>query len=201
MDDRSEFDQLPNETLDGVAPRLRTFASELTSLVRASGAVVETMTVFLLNSTDHPVEVLGKVNAVEVQMNFDAIVPVWAPEPRARVSLRFNQGRTYYMPEVGKTRETARFPMRKVLGRVLQEVHRIEHTSRIQSAKDQKIEKGHEALERLARELNTGLHDSNTIKLKNAKVRRLDALPSRVIVLLSVTHDEAREILQKHPRS
>jgi hypothetical protein len=199
--DTLSYGQLNAVTLDDVAPKLRAFSAELIQLLRASKIRIETTTSFLLNSTAHPIEVLCSGNGIPIQMTFDASMPHWTSKPKARLCLRFNMGRPHYYGDRNKSPDVVSLPMKKILFRCLEEIQKLErrHFKRQERARKKALAEA--AFQQLADELGTVIHpDGDTIKLKNAKLKRLDMSPERVIVLLSVPYDEAREILKNHPR-
>jgi hypothetical protein len=194
-----EYGQLNVETLDDVAPRLRQFTEELLTRLRKCKLEVSTTTVYLLNSTYHPIEVPAIANGVQIQMNFDATLPTWAPDPRARLQVSFNGGRRYFYSEVGQDRRNAKFPMAKVLPRFLQEIHIYERAARIQTEKARKQTQAQQRLAALGQTLGIPeSHDSQVLRTGNLKIRSLAETPTQVVVVLVVTHDQAAEIARKY---
>jgi hypothetical protein len=192
----AETDQLAVETLDEVAPRLRLFTEGLTDRLRACKLQVATTPVYLLNSTDHPVEVPCTINGVEVQMNFDASFPAWAPDPRARLQVSFNHGRRYFYHEVGKAKA---FPMTRILERFLREITACSNADRIQAEKLRKRQNARLALADLGQSLGIpAAQDPDVLRADNVKVRCVHTAPTQVIVMLTVSYDEAAEIVRKY---
>jgi len=199
LPDKLEYGQLNVETLDDVAPRLRRFTATLLARLRGCKLEVSTTTVYLLNSTYHPIEVPAVVNGVQVQMNFDATLPTWAPDPRARLQVSFNGGRRYFYSEVGQQLRNAKFPMTKVLSRFLQEVHLCERATRIQTEKARKHTQAQQRLAALGQTLGIPeTHDSQVLRAGNLKIRSITETPTQVVVVLVVTHEQAAEIARKY---
>lgn len=197
--DELETGQLNVETLDQVAPRLRRFTERLVAQLRATGLEVVITSVYLLNSTDHPIDVPCSANGVPIQMNFDATLPVWAPDPRARLQVSFNHGRRYFYQEIGKTVATAAFPTRKVMARFLREIQAVERTLRIKGETDRKRLQARQALKAFGEDI--GLSESSDPELlqaANFKVKALSQTPTRAAVLITVPYDQAAEIVRKY---
>lgn len=196
-----EYGQLTVETIDEVAPRLRAFTRDLLHRLKLAGFTVGTTTIFLLNSTDHPIEVPCLVNGVMVQMTFDAMLPIWSSTPRARVCVRFNWGKHYFYVERGNINpRTAKFPIRKILKRFLIGVQKGERQNKREEIKLKKRDQADRAFQLLSKDLQVPVQaeDPSLIKMRNIKIKRLDQVPNRVIILLSVTHEEVREIVRKY---
>lgn len=196
-----EYGQLTVETIDAVAPRLIAFTADLLNKLRLAGFTVEISTSFLLNSTDHPVEVPCMVDGISVQMSFDAFMPLWAVIPKARVSIRFMWGTPFYYLELGnQANQTAKFHTRKILRLFIKEVKKARRKLRISESKLQTTEHAEVAFQMLSQDIQAPTHpdDPSLIKLRNIKIKRLDKVPTRVIVMLSVTHDQARELVSKY---
>lgn len=196
-----EYGQLTVETIDEVAPRLRAFTRDLMHRLKLAGFTVGTTTIFLLNSTDHPIEVPCLVNGVVVHMAFDAMLPVWASTPRARVCVRFNLGKHYFYVERGSINpKTAKFPIRKILKRFLVGVQKGELQNKREEIKFRNRDQAERAFQLLSKDLQAPVQaeDPSIIKLRNIKIKRLDQVPNRVILLLSVTHEEVREIVRRY---
>lgn len=198
LPDKLEYGQLNLETLDDVAPRLRRFTAALLARLRASKLEIETTSVYLLNSTHHPIEVPARANGVTIHMNFDATLPVWAPEPRARLQVRFNDGRRYFYSEIGQDLRNAKFPMTKVLKRFVHEIYLLERQTRIQSEKARKKTQAHQRLAALGRTLGIPATDSQVLRAGNIRIRAVVETPTQVVVLLLVTHEQAAEIASKY---
>lgn len=194
-----ESGQLNIETLDEVAPRLRRFTQELLVRLRACKFEVTTTTIYLLNSTDHPIEVPAFANGVQIQMNFDATLPVWAAHPRARLQVSFDHGRRYFYWE-GKKR-TARFQMSKVVARFLREITFRDKRNRIDAENDRKAEQAEQLLEQLRQDLGWPASQVRTISTENVKVRCLPQTPTLAIVMIVVPYDQAAEIVRKYLKS
>lgn len=165
--------------------------------MRACNLQVATTPVYLLNSTAHPVEVPCSINGVEVQMNFDASFPAWAPDPRARLQVSFNHGRRYFYHEVGKARA---FPMTRILERVLREVTACSQAERIQAEKTRKRQDARQALAAMGQDLGLPAQDPDVLRADNVKVRCVHTAPTQVILMLTVPYDEAAEIIRKYRR-
>jgi hypothetical protein len=199
LPDKLEYGQLNLETLDDVAPRLRRFTEALLARLRGCKLEVSTTTVFLLNSTYHPIEVPAVANGVQIQMNFDATLPTWAPEPRARLQVSFNGGRRYLYSEVGQQLRDAKFPMTKVLSRFLQEVRICERATRIQTEKGRKQALAKQRLAALGQTLGIPeSQDSQVLRAGNLKIRSVNDKPTQVVAVLLVTHEQAAEIARKY---
>jgi len=197
--DKLEYGQLNVETLDDVAPRLRRFTEELLTRLRGCKLDVTTATVYLLNSTEHPIEVPALANGVQIQMNFDATLPIWAPEPRARLQVSFNEGRRYFYAEVGQQVRNAKFPMRKVLARFLHEIHILARQQRIKTDKERKLTQAQQRLAALGQTLGIPVTPgSQVLRTGNLKIRALDKTPTLALVLLVVPYEQAAEIAKKY---
>ena len=197
--DKLEYGQLNVETLDDVAPRLRRFMADLLVRLRGCKVEVSTTTVFLLNSTYHPIEVPAVANGVQIRMNFDATLPTWAPDPRARLHVTFNGGKRYIFTEVGQQLRDARFPMTKVLSRFVREIHICERATRIQTEKDRKQALAKQRLAALGQTLGIPeSHDSQVLRAGNIKIRSVNDKPTQVVVVLLATHEQAAEIARKY---
>lgn len=188
------------ETLDQVAPRLRELTQTIITRLRDCRVTVETTEIFLLGSHRHPIEVPCSGNGVSIQMNFEAVIPNWAEEPRARLCVRFDWGTPYYFVEQGRFKRRKSISIRKVLTRLLTGIQDGERQRRITSSKVDKVERAESSFNLLAADLGTATdaNDPRVIKFKNARVKRLDQLPTRVALVLNVTHAEALEILKKY---
>lgn len=196
-----EYGQLTVETLDDVAPRLRLFTNDLIKRLQACNLEIKTTTVYLLNSTNHPIEVPCAANRVTIQMNFDATMPVWAEEPRARIYFSFNGGRRFYYSERGRYIQTAKFPMARVLKRFLTQIRLEERRHQTQSGKEDKASKAQQAFETLSRDLGIPIGEPNTIHKNNLRIKCLSRTPSQVIIMLTVSHAEAIEIVSKYMKT
>jgi hypothetical protein len=186
-----ESGQLAYETLDEVAPRLRMFIHELTRKLGLCGVKVGTMTGYLLNSTEHPMAMPCLLNDVPVQMRFDAALPRWADDPRARLQIRFATGKPYYYTEIGDNPK--RFPIKKVTFRILRELER--ETQALSVA--QKLDLATEAFEHLTKTLGARpTRDSTVVRVHGAKIKKLDAEPGHVLVVVKLTHERAVEMLK-----
>ncbi len=194
--------QLSVETIDEVAPRLRAFTQWLIDGLKDCNVEVETSSIYLLNSTAHPIEVPHRANGVPMQVDFDAVLPAGLSEPRARVRLRFDWGKNWHYVERGKTGRIAKFPTRRILFRCLREIQRGEGRLRIADTKREKQVKAEIAFTQLALDLKAAHHpeDPSIIKLRHVKIKRLDRMPTRVILMMNVPHEEALEILQTYPK-
>jgi hypothetical protein len=194
-----EYGQLTVETINDVAPRLIRFTEDLINRLRTCKIQVETTQVYLLNSTDHPIEVPCSGNGVSIEMNFDATLPIWAPEPRARLQVSFNHGRRYFYSERGKKAQNAKFRMSMVLKRFLSEIKIEERKRRIQAEKVRKAAKARQAFVKLGKSLDiTPSEDPDVLQEGNLKIMCLPQTPTQVIVVLSVPHDQVVEIISKY---
>ena len=134
-------------------------------------------------------------------MNFDASLPVWSPEPRARVQVSFNHGKRYFYLERGKELRNAKFPMSKVLKRFLGEIKITERKVRIQSEKKEKALKARQNLSKLCKEMGALPTKNPDIVQKNSvKVTCLPQTPTQVSLTLTVTHDQVLEIIRKYTK-
>ena len=132
-------------------------------------------------------------------MNFDASFPAWASDPRARLQVSFNHGRRYFYHEVGRGRA---FPMTRILERFLREITACAKTGRIQSEKLRKRQNAREALAALGQDLGLpAAQDLDVLRADNVKVRCIHTVPTQAIVMLTVTYDEAAEIIRKYRKS
>jgi hypothetical protein len=194
-----EFGQLNIETLDQVVPRLRRFTEELLVRLRACKLEVTTTTIYLLNSTDHPIEVPAFANGVQIQMNFDATLPVWAAQPRARLQVSFDHGRRYFYWE-GKKR-TAKFQVSRVVARFLREITFRDKRNRIDAENHRKAEQAEQLLEKLRQDLGwPSVQTPHTISIGNVKIRCLPRTPTLAIVMVVVPYDQAAEIARTYPK-
>lgn len=167
--------------------------------MRAANLEIGTAQVYLLNSTAHPLEVPCSANGVEIQMNFDASLPAWAPEPRARLQVSFNHGRRWFYWEVGRAKA---FPMTRVFARFLREITACSQTSRIQSEKVRKRQQARQALAALGQDLSfPEARDPDVLRADNVKVRCNHSTPTLAIVMVEVPYAEAAEIIRKHRKS
>jgi len=196
-----EYGQLNLETIDEVAPRLIQFTQELIARLRACNLEVKTTPIYLLNSTDHPIEVPCEVNGVSVQMNFDATLPAWADSPRARLQVSFNQGRRHYHYEHGgKDLLPFKLSVRRVLNHFLREIKIEEDKRRIQNEKETKANQAHRNFSDLIEKLGFPATTENPdiIRKGNLKIMCLTQTPTQVIIMLTVPHDKALEISNKY---
>jgi hypothetical protein len=205
-----EYGQLTVETLDEVVPRLKNFTEELINRLKICEIKVETAPIYLLNSSSHPLEVPCSGNGIPIQMNFTATLPIWAPEPRARLEVRFNHGRRYFYSEKEKRRyfysekenqfRNTKFPMAKILKRFLTEIKIHERKLRIKSEKEQKAAQAIQAFETLAKKL--GIPPSpkypDVLHKHNVKIICLPKTPTQVTVMLTVPHAQVTEIVGKY---
>jgi hypothetical protein len=198
-----EYGQLTVETIDEVAPRLIRFTQDLIARLRACKIEVKTTTIYLLNSTDHPIEVPCSGNGISIQMNFDAVLPFWADSPRARLQVSFNHGRRYFYPEHGKKLEKAKFSMRRVLARFLREIKIEERKLRIQNEKDEKAIQARQNFADLSEKLGISPTTENPdiIRKSNLKLMCLPQTPTQVIIMLTVPYEQAIEISNKYLKS
>lgn len=197
---KSEYGQLTVETIDEVAPRLTRFTQDLIARLQACHIKVETAPVYLLNSTDHPIEVPCSGNGISIQMNFDAVLPFWADSPRARLQVSFNHGRRYFYPEHGKKLEKAKFSMRRILARFLREIKIEERKLRIQNEKDEKAIQARQSFADLSEKLDIlpTTENQDIIRKGNLKLMCLPQTPTLVIVMLTISHEQAIEIVNKY---
>jgi len=194
-----EYGQLTVETLDDVTPRLREFTVDLIKRLRACEIDVETTTVYLLNSTDHPIEVPSSGDGVPIEMNFDATLPVWAPEPRARLQASFNHGRRYYFVERGKKASNAKFAMARVLKRFLTEIKIEERKRRLAVEKEEKAVQAAQRFKVMAEELGIPMAgDPPQIKKGNVQVSCQPQKSTEVRLSISIPHAQAVEIITKY---
>lgn len=191
-----ETGQLTIETLDEVAPRLRGFTQELIQNLLKCGVHLEYSTSFLLNSTDHPIEVPCRANGIPVAVGWEAVFPVWDTFPRASISLRFEEGFVYRYVETKRRK----FPLQKVTRRFLLELHTHEQRRGRQESKQNTRELAATHFEQLAKELGVSLstEDPSVMVFKNSKIKRIDNTPCKVVVLLNVDHAQALEIIKKY---
>jgi len=194
-----EYGQLTVETLDEVAPRLIKFTQDLIEHLKSCKIKIATTTVYLLNSTDHPIEVPCSGNGIPIEMNFVASLPVWAPDPRAKLQVSFNHGRRYFYSELGKESRNAKFPMSKVLKRFLSEIKVEERKLRIQEEKAQKTAKAHQALTDISNAHNIPpTEDPNIIQKNNLKIMCLPKTPTLATIVLTVPYEQLPEIISKY---
>jgi len=196
-----EYGQLTIETIDDVAPRLKRFTKDLIAQLEACKIQIKTSTVYLLNSTDHPIEVPCSGNNVPIEMNFDAIMPVWALEPRARLQVSFNHGRRYFYAERGKSirKKEAHFPMAKIMGRFLYEIQTEDQKRRIQAETAIKANQARQYFASLSADLGIPPSENpDIIRKDNLKILCLPQTPTQVIIMLTVPHVQAVEIANKY---
>jgi hypothetical protein len=177
-----------------MASRAQGFLQELTTKLKAGGVRIESTESFLLNSTAHPWNVPTSINGVPIDLSFGASV-VTQP-PRMKLSVRVNWGKPTYYLEVGQGQK-AKFPIRRVMTRVLHELGRASRSIRVRESRLLKREQAELAFNQLASDLQITAPLSNpVVRLKNVRIKRIDQLPTRVALLLSVSHAEAIEILR-----
>lgn len=196
-----EYGQLTVETIDDVAPRLKRFTKDLIARLEACKIQIKTTTVYLLNSTDHPIEVPCSGNDVSIEMNFDAILPIWSPEPRARLQVSFNYGRRYFYSERGKNnkKKEAYFPMAKIMGRFLHEIQTESQRRRIQSEAAIKADQARQSFISLRADLGIPPSENpDIIRKDNLKIMCLPQTPTQVVIMLTVPHVQAFEIAKKY---
>lgn len=194
-----EYGQLTVETIDEVVPRLTRFTQELVNRLNLCEIKTETTTIYLLNSTSHPIKVPCSGNGIPIEMNFDATLPIWAPEPRARLQVSFNHGKRHFFVELGKKTRNAKFPMSRILKRFLREIKVHERKLRIQSEKTQKATKARQALADLGERLAIPpTENPDILRKSNLKIMCLPRTPTQVIVMLTVPHEQVAEIVSNY---
>jgi len=195
-----EYGQLTVETLDSVAPRLQRFTEKLMDHLQASKIKMKITSTYLLNSTDHPINVPCSGNGIPIEMSFDATLPVWAPDPRARVTIRINHGKRHYYTELGKNSRAAKFPFAKILPRILVEIKTAEKKYNIQVEKEHKAIKAQINFKALSEslEMSPTEKDPDIIRKGNIKIMNLPQTPTQVIIMLTVSHEQAVEITKSY---
>lgn len=191
-----ENERHTTETVDSVAPRLQRFVADLVERLRALNADVHTHTVYLLDSPQHPIEVICQVNDTLIRMNFTASLPGWAEEPRARLEVSFNLGKSKkFYEKVDKT-----FNLVKVVKTFIAEVHTGDMQFANSREQTRKEKLAAEAFYELAGALGIPPDPMNpgTLKLDNFRFRLLPGTPSKVAVVALVSHEQAMEMLARY---
>lgn len=190
-----EYGQLTVETLDVVAARLKDFTERLIRHLRGV-TEVQTGHFYLLNSTDHPVEVPVLVGGVPIEMQFDATLPIWALAPRARLQISFNHGPRRYWTETTKSR----FPFSRVLRYIIESLQRENHRCQKQREKVLKQDQARTAFQSLGESvgIEPTVGNPGVLARRNVRVVSLPDTPTRVQVTLVVPIEQATEIISKY---
>lgn len=191
-----ENGQLTLETIDAVAPRLCQFVDELLGRLRALRMDIQTSTSYLLNSTEHPIEVVAQVNNTAVQMGFTASLPGWAEEPRARLEVKFNHGKSHKFYE----RADKTFNLVKVVKTFIGEIKSgdIAFEERQELGRKQNLAEAAFMEMAEALDIQPDPTDLHTLKRDNLRFRCLPGTPSKVAVVLLVSHEQAIEIASQY---
>lgn len=187
-----ENGQLALETIDTVAPRLRQFVADLIDRLRALRMDIQTTASYLLNSSSHPIEVIAQANNTTVQMSFTASLPGWAEEPRARLEVKFNYGKSRKFYE----RADKTFNLVKVVKTFIEEIHSGDQVYEERLELERKQSLAESDFMRMSEELGIPPEptDPYTLKRGNLRFRCVPGTPTKVLVLALVTHAQAVEI-------
>jgi hypothetical protein len=188
------YGQLTTEVLDAMAPRLRAFMSDLTQGLQRADLEVETVQTYLLNSTDHPIEVPCSVAGVPLEAEFEAVLPAWSDEPVGRLRYSINHGRRFFKTE-SKVKRV--IPLRLVVRRIVKEVYlELEHR-KAEADDQQRLDQALEALQKLGDELDL-TPEKGRITRGGLTIQALPQTPTRVALTVTVSHAQALEIVRKY---
>ena len=188
-EEQHRFGQLEVQTLDQVAPRLRSFVADLIEHLQAIEIELEFVDTFLLNSSHHPITVPSSMDGIPVECFFTAVLPRWSNTPRVRFHVGFNYGTRNFWTE---TKKTHTLPLNKVLRHFLEQ--RQFHLDRMKEEEEQ------EKKNQTAQSSVQTVVDTVEIKGSNTKIRALPDTPTLVGLTVHVTPEQAIEIITKYER-
>jgi hypothetical protein len=192
-----ENGQLTVEAIGKAEPRIQRFLESLFEHLRALEVEITTTTTYLLNSTQHLIEVPSAVNHVPVRVEFAASVPE-VGRPRIRLQLQFNGGKRRWFFE--STRHGQGFPSRRIMKVFIAEIQAGQTAMVEFQDQKRKADKAKARFSGLAENLGVRLDptDPGNLRLGALRIRRLLDTPSKVVVALVVTHEQALEISRKY---
>jgi hypothetical protein len=190
--------EVPPAILDAAYPRVCQFIKDLTGYLQACNTQIVTVPAYLLDSLKHPIEVFGSLNGVPIEMGFDAAQPEWTTEPRMRLQVSFNYGYRHLFLERGI--KEAQFPVTKILKKFIQEIHVAECSFSAQTEKERKAELAQRKFADLSLKLGLPIKTNkrNVIQGDIIKIMKLPQNPYRVIVMVTISHDQAIELANKY---
>jgi len=151
---------------------------------------VETYQTFFLNSSNHPIEVPCKINGVPVSISFDANMFVWDSEPQLRCKVSVDSGRVYPFKES----KSQTFNLKRLLRRLLNELQ----VAQKDLEKRNRAAQSQESFEALRERLGTSGEGSSEIIKGSARVRIVPRVLTKVVVILTVSHEDAAELVEKY---
>lgn len=187
------------ETIDTVLPRLQRFVGELIESLQALNQDVHTSTTYLLGSSQHPIEVISQVNTTHIKMEFTASAPGWAEGARARLDVTFNRGKSKKFYE----RKDKTFDLVKVVKTFILGVSVGDAKFSETQEEERKARMAESAFQELAQSLGVAINplDPHVLKMDNCRIHALPAKPTKVAVAVTVTHEQAIELIAKYRRS
>lgn len=184
----TEHGQLYDSVISEVQPRAEVLVAQIISHLRGCGQEVETYQTYFLNSSSHPIEVPHKINGVPVSISFDGSMFTWDSDPQLRCKISVNSGRVYPFKE-----SKNRFNLKRILRRLLNELQ-VAQKELEQRARADQAQASFDAL----RERLGGSGEGPEILKGEARVRLIPKNRAKVVVILTVSHEDAADLVERY---
>lgn len=186
----TEHGQLYDAVIASAKPRAEEFVKQILNHLKACDQEVLTHRTFFLNSSEHQIEVPYSINGIPISLSFDANMFVWNSDPTLRCKVSVDSGRIY----IYKESKSQKFHLTRLLRRLLGELQ----VAQANLEKRQKVDQARENFEALRERLGASGNDGSEIHKGSARVRFVPRTTTKVVVLLTVSHDEAAELVERY---